>query len=219
MCVCVCVCACVCVSSCNLGQFWRHRAIPWLCVCRWPVILTLTDLTVTVQHSQLTHFRGTCKTQQHSSHLTLTYVFCRLHSIMIFPSPWCNHSGWLGVKHQFTYLLTYNIPMGNLGHFPHDSPNLMARMWTHQTWRPECKLDGQNVNIPILMARTWIHQTWWPESEHARLMARMWIHQTWWPWLSVLCNQTWPGTNYWSILIYFAQQHKHASLPTFSILD
>ena len=47
----------------------------------------------------------------HSSSVLLLLLFCfvcfLLCFCLFFPSPWYNRTGWLGVKHQLTYLLVF----------------------------------------------------------------------------------------------------------------
>ena len=61
------------------------------------------------------------------------FLFVCLFVFLLEPSPWYNHNGWLGVKHQLTYLLT----VGAASHPPHSlrRPN-RNRSWLTWLWQP-----------------------------------------------------------------------------------
>ena len=60
-------------------------------------------------------------------------------SILLFPLPWYNHNGWLGIKHQLTYLLTTLSPKPNVSYNMVDVWSVSPVVcWLH--WAPEwCK--------------------------------------------------------------------------------
>ena len=79
-------------------------------------------------------------------------------------SPWYNRTGWLGVKHQFTYLLTGVIPSS----LQHDLYFIMIVQWSFlHHYSTTCTLlwsnSGHFFIIPARFTTNWPRQRcqWW----------------------------------------------------------
>ena len=83
-------------------QFWCHTAHTWIKTIFWwwkQLLETYHFLMVRLKIAYWEFdFKAVCPTLDHDL-LSQAHIYCN----SIFP--WYNRTGWLGVKHQFTYLL------------------------------------------------------------------------------------------------------------------
>ena len=73
-----------------------------------------------------------------------------LYILLPWPSPWYNHNGWLGVKHQVTYLLPWHI-FSVWAFFCHLTPTSCK---TCQWSRDDCVRHAHNGCVVFIMAQT-----------------------------------------------------------------
>ena len=102
-------------------------------------------------------------------------------------SPWYNHTGWLGVKHQLTYLLTLcaEVQFGRRNHwgFLAETPIESSQTATEWGGRGEGVLAFLFAIFPciyqILIPLTWLTVLWWL---HFRQRGCDWEWLSWtWP--------------------------------------
>ena len=113
-----------------------------------------------VKWSFLHHF-------EHDLYLIMVVKWSFLYFIMFVQetfSPWYNRTGWLGVKHQFTYLLTGVIPSS----LQHDLSFIMIVPWSFlHHYSTTCTLlwsySGHFFIIPARFTTNWPRQRcqWW----------------------------------------------------------
>ena len=116
-CSCRSVCVCVCVCVCKLTVIQVNLAANQRELQRSVIFFSSLEVgrTPTIQCTRLQRWSMILKLQASWSWMSLSEnemkvmsdsKLCFLCHNYVLTSPWFNHNGWLGIKHQATYLLS-----------------------------------------------------------------------------------------------------------------